>query len=152
MSGLKAWKRDEYGIYKFAMLLPDKNWVDVRAPPGYNATTNVVNITYCSNYEYNLSIYFEENLTNVSSGDRILIANNVYICANADLNDDITSDMMFYGIREPYAIDIINTSGVFRRTNTHQYVHVQFNVFIPFGTIGGEYSAHVATKIRFYER
>jgi len=152
MSGLKAWKRDEYGIYKFAMLLPDKNWVDVRAPPGYNATTNVVNITYCSNYEYNLSIYFEENLTNVSSGDRIFIANNVYICANADLNDDITSDMMFNGIREPNAIDIINTSGVFHRNNTHQYVHVQFNVFIPFGTIGGEYSAHVATKIQFYER
>jgi len=149
MSGLKAWKVDEYGIYKFAMLLPDKNWVDVQAPPGYNATTNIVNITYCSNYEYNLSIYFEENLTNVSSGDSIPIANNVYICANADMTDDITSDMMFYGIRESNAIDIINLSGIFHRNNTSQFVRVQFNVFIPFGTIQGEYTSHVATKIKF---
>ncbi len=150
-SGLKSWKNDEYGIYKFAMLLPDKNWVDVRAPPGYNATTNIVNVTYCSNYDYNISIYFEENLTNVSSGDIIPIADNVFICANADMNDDITSDMMFNGIREINAIDIINNSGIFHRNNTSQYVHVQFNVFIPFGTIQGEYSAHVATKIKFNE-
>ncbi|HWR27668.1 MAG TPA: DUF2341 domain-containing protein [Candidatus Thermoplasmatota archaeon] len=151
-SGLKAWKNDEYGIYKFALLLPDKNWVDVRAPPGYNATTNIVNITYCSNYNYNISIYFEENLTNVSSGDIIPIANNVYICANADMDDDITTDMMFNGIQATNAIDIINTSGIFHKNNTSQYVHVQFNVFIPFGTIQGEYTAHVATKIKFKER
>jgi len=147
-SGLKSWKRDEYGVYKFASILPEKNWVGVRAPPGYNATSNVVNITYSSNYDYNVSIFFDENLTNVSSGDIIPIANNVYICANADLNDDITTDMMFNGIREVNAIDIINTSGIFHKNNTSQIVHVQFNVYIPFGTIQGEYSAHVATKIK----
>ena len=147
-SGLKSWKRDEYGVYKFASILPEKNWVGVRAPPGYNATSNVVNITYSSNYDYNVSIFFEENLTNVSSGDIIPIANNVYICANADLNDDITTDMMFNGIREVNAIDIINTSGIFHKNNTSQIVHVQFNVYIPFGTIQGEYSAHVATRIK----
>jgi hypothetical protein len=147
-SGLKSWKRDEYGVYKFATILPEKNWVGVRAPPGYNATSNVVNITYSSNYDYNISIYFEENLTNVSSGDIIPIANNVYICANADLNDDITTDMMFNGIREINAIDVINTSGIFHKNNTSQIVHVQFNVYIPFGTIHGEYTAHVATKIK----
>jgi hypothetical protein len=149
MSGLKAWKTDEYGIYKFALLLPDKNWVDVEAPPGYNATTNIVNITYCSNYEYNLSIYFEENLTNVTSNSTIPIANNVFLCANADMNDDITYDMMFNGIGEINAIDIINSSGFFQRNNTSQCVHVQFNVYIPFGTIRGQYTAHVATKIKF---
>jgi hypothetical protein len=146
--GSKTWKKDEYGIYKFATILPEKNWVGVRAPPGYNATSNVVNITYSSNYDYNISIYFEENLTNVSSGDIIPIANNVYICANADLNDDITTDMMFNGIREINAIDVINTSGIFHKNNTSQIVHVQFNVYIPFGTIHGEYTAHVATKIK----
>lgn len=147
-SGLKSWERDEYGVYKFATILPEKNWVDVRAAPGYNATSNVVNIAYSSNYDYNISIFFEENLTNVSSGDIIPIANNVYICANADPNDDITADMMFNGIRELNAIDVINISGIFHKNNTSQIVHVQFNVYIPFGTIQGEYTAHVATKIK----
>jgi hypothetical protein len=146
--GSKTWKKDEYGIYKFVTIIPEKNWVDVQAPPGYNATTNVVNITYSSNYDYNISIFFEENLTNASSGDIIPIANNVYICANADINDDITADMMFNGIREVNAIDVINTSGIFHKNGTSQIVHVQFNVYIPFGTIPGEYSAHVATKIK----
>jgi len=147
VSGLKSSKRDEYGIYKFATILPEKNWVDVQAPPGYTATSNIVNITYSSNYDFNISIYFEENLTNSTSGDFIPIANNVYICADADLTDDITSDMMFLGIREVNAIDVINISGVFHKNNISQIVHVQFNVYIPFGTIRGEYTAHVATKI-----
>jgi hypothetical protein len=151
-SGLKSWKRDEYGIYKYAAISPEKNWVDVQAPPGYNATTNIVNVTYSSNYDFNISIYFEENLTNGTSGDIIPIADNVYICANADLTDDITTDRMFHGIREVNAIDIINASGIFHKNNTSQVVHVQFNVYIPFGTNHGEYTAHVATKIKQKEQ
>jgi len=150
-TGLTSWVHDEYGVYKFAAILPEKNWVDVRAPPGYNATSNVVNITYSSNYNFNISIYFEENLTNATSGDVIPIANNVYICANADLTDDITTDMMFRGIKEINAIEIINTSGIFSKNNTSQIVKVQFNVYIPFGTNQGQYTAHVATKIKYKE-
>jgi hypothetical protein len=148
-NGLKSSKRDEFGIYKFASILPEQNWVDVMAPPGYSATTNIVNVTYSSNYDFNVSIYFEENLTNATSGDSIPIANNVYILANTDLDDDITTDMMFYGIKESNAIDIINTSGVFHKNNISQVVQVQFNVYIPFGTNQGQYTAHVATKIRY---
>jgi len=147
-SGLTTSKNDEYGTYKFATILPEKNWVDVRAPPGYSATSNIVNITYSSNYDFNISIYFEENLTNSTSGDVIPIANNVYICADADLSDDITSDMMFLGILETNAVDVINSSGIFHKNNTSQIVHVQFTVYIPFGTNHGEYTAHVATKIK----
>jgi hypothetical protein len=152
MSGLKATKKDEYGIYKFATIFPEKNWVDVEAPPGYFAKTNIVNVTYSSNYNFNISIYFEENLTNITSGDSLPIVNNVYICANADLTDDITADMMFHGIREANAIDIINTSGIFHKNNTNQVVQVQFNVYIPFGTNQGHYTAHVATKIKHKEK
>jgi len=147
-SGLQSWKRDEYGIYKYATILPETNWVGVRAPPGYTATSNVVTITYSSNDAFNISIFFEENLSNISSADFIPVANNVYICANADVTDDIIADMMFKGIGELYAIDVINTSGVFHKDNTSQIVHVQFSVYIPFGTIPGEYTAHVTTKIR----
>jgi hypothetical protein len=151
MGGLKNSKLDEYGVYKFASIVPEKNWVDVEAPPGFNATTNIVNVTYASNYAFNVSIYFEENLTNVSSGDIIPIAENVYICANADLTDDILADEVFHGIKEVNAIEIITTSGVFHRNNTSQVVRVQFDVFIPFGTNQGQYTAHVATKIKHKE-
>lgn len=149
INGLKTWKRDEFGIYKFATISPEQNWVDVMAPPGYSATTNIVNVTYSSNYDFNVSIYFEENLTNATSGDSIPIANNVFILADTDPTDDITTDMMFHGIKELNAIDIINMSGVFHKNNTSQVVQVQFNVYIPFGTNQGQYSAHVATKIRY---
>ncbi len=148
LSGLKSWRRDEYGIYKFATILPQQDWVDVRAPPGYTAPTNVVNVTYSSNYDFNISVYFEENLTNVTSGGFIPIAQNVFIRGDTDLNDDIIDDMMFNGIGEANAIELINTSGVFHKNNTSQIVRVQFNVYIPFGTIQGHYTAHVATKIK----
>ena len=128
--------------------MPNQNWVDVKAPPGFTASSNVVNVTYSSNYDFNISIYFEENLTNLTSGEIIPIANNVYICADADLTDDITIDIMFSGIGELYAVDIINSSGIFHKNNSSQFVRVQFNVYIPFGTIHGEYTAHVATKIK----
>jgi hypothetical protein len=145
---LKATKNDEFGVYQFATIMPDRNWVNVYAPPGYNATTNVVNITYSSNYNYNISVFFRENLTNISSGSIIPIANNVYLLANADLTDDVTTDIMFTGIGEAHAVNIITTSGVFNNNDTSTVVHVQFNVYIPLGTLKGLYTAHVGTKIK----
>jgi hypothetical protein len=94
-----------------------------------------------------MSIYFEENLTNISWMDSIPIANNVWILAITDPNDDITSDKMFTGIGEVNAIDIFNNSGLFSNDNVSQTVNVQFSVDIPFGTHSGEYTARVATKI-----
>ena len=146
-TGRKAWKVDEYGVYKFTSILPDSDWVDVIASPGFSDTSNIVTITYSSNYNFNISVYFEENLTNTTWMDTITIANNVWILADADPNDDITSDKMFNGIGEVNAMDIFNISGVFSSDNVSQTVDVQFNVFIPFGTFGGEYTARVATKI-----
>jgi hypothetical protein len=150
-SGLQSWIRDEYGIYKFATILPEKNWVDVQAPPGHLAASNIVNVTYSSNYDFDIRIFFEENLTNVSSGDIIPIMNNVYIRGDADLTDDIINDTVFNGTGEIHAVEIINASGAFRKNNTSQVVRVQFNVYIPFGTIPGEYTARVTTKIKLKE-
>jgi len=75
------------------------------------------------------------------------IANNVDILADADPNDDITSDITFLGIDEANAIDIFNNSGIFHNNNISQTVDVQFDVYIPLGTHGGKYAARVATKI-----
>jgi hypothetical protein len=147
-TGFKTWTTGEYGIYKFSSILPEQDWVGIAALPGFSDTSNVVTITYSSNYNYKVSIYFEENLTNEVPSINISITNNVYILANADLNDDILADMVFGGIGEANAVEIINDSGIFNKNNISQTVHVQFNVYIPFGTIGGEYTAHVATKIK----
>jgi len=126
---------------------PDSDWVDVSVAPGTSDDSSVVAITYSSNYDFNMSIYFEENLTNVTWGDTIPIANNVSILGNTDPNDDIIADKQFQGIGEENAVDIFNVSGVFHSDDSSQTVNVQFNVYIPFGTHGGKYTARVATKI-----
>jgi len=141
------WKIDEYGVYKFTYISPSKDWVDVYALPGFSDTSNVVSITYSSNYNFNMTIYFEENLNNQTWIRTIPIANNVDILADADLNDDITSDMTFLGIGETYSIDIFNVSGIFNNNSVSQTVNVQFRIYIPIGTLGVKYTAHVATKI-----
>ena len=94
------WRKDEYGVYKFTYISPSQDWVDVYALPGFSDTSNVVSITYSSNYNFNMTIYFEENLNNQTWSRSIPIANNVEIIADADLNDDITTDMTFLGIGE----------------------------------------------------
>jgi len=147
LAGMRDWKTDEYGIYKYTSILPGQDWVDVIAAPGFNDTSSVVTITYSSNYDFNMSIYFEENLTNVTWGDTIPIANNVSILGNTDPNDDITTNKQFQGIGEENAIDIFNSSGIFHNNNISQTVDVQFDVYIPIGTYGGKYTARVATKI-----
>jgi len=141
------WKINEYGVYKYTSHSLNQNWVDVYAAPGFNDTSSVVIITYSSNYDFNMTLYFEENLYNSTYDETILIANNVDILAGADPNDDITTDITFSGIGEANAVDIFNESGVFPTDNASQTVNVQFDVFIPLGTLGVKYTARVATKI-----
>jgi hypothetical protein len=141
------WKTDEYGIYRYTSVLPSGDWVDVIALPGSTDESSTVTITYSSNYDYNMSLYFEENLTHTTYGVEIPIMNNVWILANTDTDDDITTDKQFKGIGEENSIDIFNTSGTFSVDNVSQTVDVQFRVYIPFGTLWGEYTARVATTI-----
>jgi len=143
----KSWKINEYGIYKFTSISPGQDWVDVYALPGFNDSSNIVNIIYSSNHEFNMTVFFEENLTNFTRGDFISIANNVDILADADFTDDIISDITFLGVGETNKIDIFNESGIFHYNNVNQVVYVQFDVYIPFGTQAGKYTARVTTKI-----
>ena len=143
----KTWKIDEYGVYKYTSITPAQNWVDVIVNPGFSDSSNIVAVTYSSNYDYNISIYFEENLTKTVGSYIIGIAGNVTILADADLNDDITSDVVFTGIGEANAVDIYNISGTFNKDGAFQIVNVQFSVYVDIGTIPGEYRARVATKI-----
>ena len=144
---LITWKRDEYGVYKFISHSLNQNWVGVYAAPGFSDTSSVVTITYSSNYNFNMTIYFEENLTNTTWAETILIANNVDILADTDPNDDITTDITFLGSGEANAVDIFNESGIFRTDSISQTVNVQFDVSIPLSTLGVKYTARVATKV-----
>ena len=146
-TSLSDWKLDEYGIYRYTSISPSDNWLDVIASPGFSDSSNIVTITYSSNYDFDMTIYFEENLYNETWDSTIPIANNVDILASADPNDDINTDQIFAGIEEINAIDIFNDSGIFNNNNLSQTVDVQFDVFIPFGTFGGVYTARIATKI-----
>ena len=61
------------------------------ALPGSSDDSSIVTISYSSNYDFNMSIYFEENLTHsVWPAYTISIADNVIINADADPSDDIT--------------------------------------------------------------
>ena len=141
------WKIDEYGIYRYTSIYLSKDRVDFYGPPGFSDTSDVVTITYSSNYDFNITIYFEDNLRNETRGVTIPIANNIKILAGADLNDDITTDMTFLGIGQEYAIDIINISGIFQTENVSQTIKIQFEIYIPLGTLGLKYTARIATKI-----
>ena len=67
--------------------------------------------------------------------------------AAADSGDDIISDKQFKGIGMANAVDIFNTSGLYSVDNVSQTVDVRFRVYIPLGTLWGEYTARVATTI-----
>jgi len=145
--GSSSWKIDEYGIYKFTSVSISKDWIDVCALPGYSDTSNIAILTYSSNNNFNITLYFEENLYNETWKATIPIAGNIDILADADLNDDITADMTFLGIGEKFSIDVFNISGVFNIDNVSQNVNVQFEIYVPIGTLSLRYTARVATKI-----
>ncbi|RLF44812.1 MAG: hypothetical protein DRN09_02645, partial [Thermoplasmata archaeon] len=142
-----TWTKSEYGIYRYTSISVSQDWVGVSAKPGENDVSNTVTITYSSNYDYNISIWFFENLQNQTTGDTIPIAGNVYLLASADPNDDINADTTFAGIGEANAVDIFNDSGSFPANGTSQTVNVQFKVYIPYGTMHGFYRANVGVKI-----
>ena len=146
-SSARSWTKSEFGVYRYVSIEVPSNWVGVTALPGYYDDSNIVTITYSSNYDYRLLIYFSTNLINQSTGSTIPIAENVYALADVDPDDDITTDTKFSGIGEENAIEIINASGTFKPDGTYQTVNVQFRVYIPFGTLSGEYRANTHAKI-----
>ena len=146
-SSARSWMKGEFGVYRYVNIEVPSNWIGVEALPGSYDDSNVVTITFSSNYDYVLSIWFSTNLVNQSTGSTIPIANNVYALASADPNDDITTDTPFSGIGEDNAIEIINASGTFKPDGVSQTVNVQFRVYIPFGTLSGTYKANTRTKI-----
>jgi hypothetical protein len=141
---------NEYGIYRYTFVDPTANWVGVSAvEPGANTDTNTVSINYTSNYDFNMTVWFTGNLTNVTNGENITVANNVKILANAEPNDDITEDQTYTGIEEENAkyVFLYNQNGTSPDNNPYQTVDVQFNVYVPFGTLGAIYSTNIGVKV-----
>jgi len=142
---------NEFGIYRYTYVDPTSNWVGVSAVvPGANTDTNIVSINYTSNYDFNMTVWLTGNLTNVSSGKNITVANNVKILANADPNDDITTDQTYTGTEEINAkyVFLFNENGTAPDDNPYQTVDVQFNVYVPFGTWYGIYSTNIGVKVK----
>ena len=79
----------------------------VTVSPGQTANTNVVNVTFRSNADFILKIWFDTHL--VRGGDTIDIT-NVQILAAADPNDNITADTAFAGLGESNAVFIYGTA------------------------------------------
>ncbi|MEF8848233.1 MAG: hypothetical protein V5A68_03780 [Candidatus Thermoplasmatota archaeon] len=146
--GLIDIRKNEYGISPFTCIYPDKHYLYVQLAPGESNDTNIVEITYSSNYDYNMSIYFENNLTNTSLKSHIPVKDNLVILAKADLNDDLENDKIIQGVGEENKIEIFNKSGIFKNNNLTQKVKIQFNVNIPMGFYSGVYRARIATTMQ----
>jgi len=146
-SKLKDWKKDEYAISRYTSIKKETKFLYVNVIPGYTAETNVIDIEYSTNFDYNMSIYFEKNLTNSTSGAEIFIEDHVYILEKADSDDDITVDKKFEGTGEKNKIEIFNNSGLFQSENNTQSVQIQFEVGVPIGTYSGKYTSSLATEL-----
>ena len=146
-SSARSWMKGEFGVYRYVNIEVPSNWIGVEALPGSYDDSNVVTITFSSNYDYILSLWFSTELVNQSTGSVIPISGNVYALSDADPDDDITTDTTFSGTGESNAIEIINASGTFKPDGVSQSVNVQFRVYIPFGTLSGTYKANTRTKI-----
>ena len=137
----------EYGVYKYTSIIPDIDIITAYLTPGSSAETDTISLNYSSNYDYKIRVFFEENLTNQTTGSIITIADNLVLLASGDEDDDIDTDQTYAGIFEQNAVEIINKSGVFSVDGNYQTVDVKFSVFVPLGTTTGIYTTHINTKI-----
>ncbi len=134
----------EYGVeYYSALKAPDL--IEITGAPGMIEQSNVFNIDFISNADYEMKIYFDENLTQVDGPDVIGIAGNLTVLQNADEDDDLLINTTFSGLSENNAIILFDersapSDGIF------QSVNVQFELFIPFGT-WGTYSTKLIKNI-----
>jgi len=142
-----SWVRNEFGVYRYTSIDVNSVWIEVSSPPGFSDDSDLTSITYSSNYDFVISLWFANNLVNSSTGSEIPIANNVYLLASADPNDDIDTDTPFAGIGESNAIEAINASGTFKPNGTEQILNIQVRVHVPYGTLHGLYQANLRVKI-----
>ncbi|RLF59368.1 MAG: hypothetical protein DRN27_02880 [Thermoplasmata archaeon] len=138
----------EYGVYKYTNFSVDKNFIEVSAAPFFWGTSSKVNVNYSVNYDYNVSVYFEGNLSNSTLNENISIKNNTKLLASAFSGDDIITDQLFEGVGVDNSVDIFNDSGFFPKNNTSQIVSIQFSVFVPLGTMSGVYSSKIAVTVK----
>jgi hypothetical protein len=137
----------EYGVDKYTFISQENKLLYVTIIPGYSGDTNIISINYSSNYNYIIDVYFEKDLINKSSGQEISIGGNVDILAEADLDDDISTDQTFTGVGETNAIEVINSSGDHRSDGVEQSINFKFNVDVPIGTYSGKYTSRLASRI-----
>ncbi|MEW6070755.1 MAG: hypothetical protein AB1485_09075, partial [Candidatus Thermoplasmatota archaeon] len=142
VSGAYASKTNETGVFRYTSIVVSQNWIGLNpVEPGGNTDTNPVTINFSSNYDFNLTIWFVNNLTNVSLSAEIPIANNVMIYAVGDI-----SNTYFIGIGESNKIYIYQNKPHFRE-GVSQSITVTFNVSVPIGTLAGNYVANVSVQV-----
>ncbi|MFQ5908897.1 MAG: hypothetical protein ACE5JE_08770 [Thermoplasmata archaeon] len=137
----------EFGVYMYTNVTIGGDW-SVTGFRGQTVNSNTITVTYRSNDDFNLTVWFTTHL--VKGGDTIDIS-NVQILAAADANDNITSDTAFAGLGEANLVYILGTSSWFFPhavdANENTTV-VQFSVFIPLGQAFGTYTAQLVVKIQ----
>jgi hypothetical protein len=137
----------EFGVYMYTNVSIGGDW-SAAGFRGQTVNSNTITVTYRSNDDFNLTIWFTTHL--VKGGDTIDIS-NVQILAAADANDNITSDTAFAGLGEANLVYILGSASWFfpHATDANENTTVvQFSVFLPLGQAMGTYTAQLVIKIQ----
>jgi hypothetical protein len=137
----------EFGVYMYTNVTIGGDW-SATGVRGQTVNTNTITVTYRSNDDYNLTIWFTTHLV---MGAETIGITNVTILAAADANDNITSDIGFTGLGEANLVYILGSASWFfphaPDANENTTV-VQFSVFLPIAQEFGTYSAQLVIRIQ----
>ena len=137
----------EFGVFMYTNVTIGGDW-SATGFRGQTVNTNTITVTYRSNDDFNLTIWFTTHL--IKGGDTIDIS-NVQILAAADLNDNITSDTPFVGLGEANLVYILGSASWYfpHATDASENTTVvQFSVFIPGSQAFGTYTAQLVIRIQ----
>ncbi|MFQ5908655.1 MAG: DUF2341 domain-containing protein [Thermoplasmata archaeon] len=137
----------EFGVFMYTNVTIGGDW-SVTGFRGQTVNSNTITVTYRSNDDFNLTIWFTTHL--LKGGDTIDIS-NVQILAAADPNDNITSDTAFTGLGEANLVYILGSSTWFfpHATDANENTTVvQFSVFFPIAQAFGTYTAQLVIRIQ----
>ena len=137
----------EFGVFQYTFVDIGGDW-NVTGFRGQTVNTNTITVTYRSNDDFNLTIWFT---THLIMGAETIDISNVQILAAADPSDNITVDTPFTGLGESNAVYILGSATWYfpHAADANQNTTmVQFSVSIPFGQAFGTYTAQLTIRIQ----
>jgi hypothetical protein len=141
----------EFGIYKHTSVSIGGNWVIPPTEPGSRAVPIAQVVSFTSNDDFNLSLWFDSTFTSDYFGDSMDIDNVELI--DSGPNDDLASDVQVPGLSEIHEITVISNTGYgdhsehYGSTTGPTNTTIIFQLFVPYGSIPDVYTAGLTVQV-----